>query len=315
MLPACRVNDVGGCVVNRLIFLAFSVLALCAPAHAADMGIPRPVRAAPASAPAPQQTANWSGGQIGGSNGVSSVNNNFVEPGAYVCPGNFAFGVSCFETPFGFSGHPLTYTIGPFAGYRWQVGNSVIGVEGDWSWKHGETSFAQGIPRVCFDGTACLDYRSDAKSGTVAQNWDSSLRARYGWLVNPWTLLYGTAGVAFEEISGSFNYSATGFACVTIGVGAGTICGANGTSATSAASWSDIKVGGTVGAGVEFAIADGWKARAEYRYTDFGHYTKTVSVLTTCAGNVGCSAPSSAATIALDESFHTFRVGIGFDLP
>jgi len=296
--------------VNRLIFLAFSVVALAAPARAADLGVPRPVRAAPA--PAPQQTAstNWSGGQIGGSNGVSSVNNNFVEPGAYLCPGNFPYGVSCFETPFSTSGHPLTYTVGPFLGYRWQVGNSVIGVEGDWSWKHGETSYAQGIPRVCFDAQ-CLNYRTDAKTGTVSQNWDSSLRLRYGWLANPWTLLYGTAGVAFEQIDGSFNYSATAFTCTTVGAA---FCITNGTAA-SGSSWSDIKVGGTVGAGVEFVIADGWKARAEYRFTDFGHYTKTVPVLTTCLGNIGCSAPSSAATIALNESFHTFRVGIGFDLP
>jgi len=305
--------------VNRLIILAFCAIALCAPAHAADMGIPRPARPASTSAPAPQQTAstNWSGGQIGGSNGVSSVNNNFVEPGAYLCPAGFPFETTCFETPFSFSGHPLTYTIGPFLGYRWQVGNSVIGVEGDWSWKHGETSFAQGIPAVCFD-TGCINYRSDAKAGTISQNWDSSVRMRYGWLVNPWTLIYGTAGVAFGEISGSFNFNAAGFRCVTTpGV---PVClappTATGITAVSDASWSDIKVGGTVGAGVEFAIAAGWKARAEYRYTDFGHYTKTVAVVSNCGvAGVGCSVPSSAATIDLSESFHTFRVGIGFDLP
>ena len=302
--------------MNRLIFLGFSVLALAAPAFGADMGIPRPTRAAPA--PAPQQTAsNWSGGQIGGSNGVSSVDNNFVEPGAYLCPTNFPFGATCFETPYSFSGHPLTYTVGPFLGYRWQVGNSVIGVEGDWSWKHGETSFAQGIPRVCFDA-GCIDYRSDAKTGTVSQDWDSSLRMRYGWLVNPWTLVYGTGGVAFEKISGSFQYNAAGFSCVTTpGI---PICllppTPTGTTAVSGTSWSDIKVGGTVGAGVEFAIAAGWKARAEYRFTDFGHYTKTVPVISTCPNaGTACSMPSSAATIALNESFHTFRVGIGFDLP
>jgi outer membrane immunogenic protein len=281
------------------------------------MGIPRPARPAPASAPAPQQTANWSGGQVGGSNGVSSVNNNFVEPGAYLCPVNFPYNVTCFETPFSSSGHPLSYTVGPFLGYRWQVGSSVIGVEGDWSWKHAETSFAQGIPFVCFDG-GCTSSRSDAKTGTISQNWDASLRARYGWLVNPWTLIYGTAGVAFEEISGSFQFNATGFTCPTT-VGIATCLGPsrpNGLTAVSGSSWSDIKVGGTVGAGVEFAIAAGWKARAEYRFTDFGHYTKTAPVISTCgAAGVGCSVPSSAATIALNESFHTFRVGIGFDLP
>jgi outer membrane immunogenic protein len=305
------VNDRGlGNVVNRLIILTFFSIALGAPARAADMGIPTPARPAPARAPA-TQTANWSGGQIGGSNGVSSVNNNFVEPGAYVCPGNFAFGVSCFETPFSFSGHPLSYTIGPFLGYRWQFGASVVGVEADWSWKRGQSTFAQTVPFVCFDAD-CISYRTDAKVGSVTQNWDSSFRLRGGWLVTPSTLVYGTACVAIGDISGSFTYSGVTFTQQTCFVGAACLPPARGSAAVSAASWSDIKVGGTVGAGVETDIGSGWKVRAEYRFTDFGHYAKNVPVMTTC---VRCNTPSSVATIDLKESFQTFRVGIGYDLP
>jgi outer membrane immunogenic protein len=102
-----------------------------------------PQRAAPQRA-APTQTSNWSGGQVGGSNGVSSVNNNFVEPGAYVCPTGSTLGTSCFETPFQFSGHKAAYTIGPFVGYRVQFGSWVVGLEGDWSYKNSETSLNQG---------------------------------------------------------------------------------------------------------------------------------------------------------------------------
>ena len=65
-------------------------------------------------------------------------------------------------------------------------------------------------------------------------------------------------------------------------------------------------------AGWETEIAPGWKARAEYRYTDFGTYTKTFALNTSCSG--GCSSPSSSVSIDLKESFHTFRVGLAFDL-
>src|SRR5215475_8230015 len=42
-----------------------------------------PARARPQPQPQqPQQQANWNGGQAGGSNGASSANNNFAEPGA-----------------------------------------------------------------------------------------------------------------------------------------------------------------------------------------------------------------------------------------
>src|SRR5215470_7884957 len=171
------------------IVFAFAIAAV-APAFAADM----PVKEKRSERKQTQQKSNWSGGQLGGSNGASSVNNNFVEPGAYLCPTAFPFGVSCFESPFSFRGHPTSYTVGPFLGYRWQFGNTVFGVEGDWSWKKGESSLFLNVPAVCFT-PACFDYRADAKYGTVKQGWDSSLRLRYGWLVTPDTLVYGTAGV------------------------------------------------------------------------------------------------------------------------
>src|ERR1700730_5415584 len=116
-----------------------SAVAILQPAVAAEIPVkPKreraaaPERAAPQpQRPAPTQTANWSGGQIGGSNGVSSVNNNFVDPGSYICPVGTVFGTSCFEQPFAFSGHKTSYTIGPFVGYRLQFGSIVAGVEAD----------------------------------------------------------------------------------------------------------------------------------------------------------------------------------------
>jgi outer membrane immunogenic protein len=285
------------------ILAAFAIAAIT-PAFAADM----PVKERRSQPKQTQPKTNWSGGQLGGSNGASSVNNNFVEPGAYVCPAAFPFGVSCFETPFSFSGHPTSYTIGPFLGYRWQFGQTVVGVEGDWSWKKGESSFYQQMPVVCFD-PGCFDFRSDTKFGSVKQTWDSSLRVRLGWLVTPQTLIYGTAGLAVGEISGSFSYFGQAFIRLSPTVVT------PGSTATSAATWSDDRLGGTVGVGVEHAIWANWKARLEYRYTDYGSYTKTVAVSTVCAAAAsgGCSSPSSSATINLKESFHTVRVGVGVD--
>jgi outer membrane immunogenic protein len=117
-----------------------------------------------------------------------------------------------------------------------------------------------------------------------------------------------TGGVAFEEINGSlrmrkplpFNLLLVLHLLVLVG------------TATTAVNWSDTRLGSTVGAGWETEIAPGWKARAEYRYTDFGTYTKTFALNTSCSG--GCSSPSSSVSIDLKESFHTFRVGLAFDL-
>jgi outer membrane immunogenic protein len=296
-----------------ILGIAFlSAIMALQPALAAELEVPPPKKPAPAR-PAPQTaSANWSGGQIGGSNGISSVNNNFVEPGAYVCPAAFPYGVSCFESPFASSGHPLSYTVGPFLGYRWQFGTSVVGVEADWSWKKGGSSDTSAMPFVCFD-PRCLDYRSDMKTGSVNQNWDSSLRLRYGLLVTPWTLVYGTAGLAVGEISGSFSYLGTVFYPVLTTIPGRPPVVLAGSTASAAANWSDDRVGGTVGVGVETEVLARWKLRVEYRYTDYGSYTKIVPVSTACNLVTGCSAPSSSASISLRESFQTVRVGLAYD--
>jgi outer membrane immunogenic protein len=302
----------------------------------ADEAPPAPRRARPAveraapQRPAPaQQQANWNGGQVGGSNGVSSVNNNFVDPGAFVCPFGSTFGSNCFETPFQFNEHKTVYTIGPFIGYRVQLGNWVVGLEGDWSWKNAESSLNQSsvtainvAPSSSTFFSPINSVRTDSFAGSVKQKSDSSIRGRVGWLVTPWSLLYVTGGVAFAEISGSFAYSGSLFSCASPSTSVSSCVGSSSpvptATATTAVTWNDTRVGSTVGVGWESELFPGWKWRAEYRWTDFGEYTKTFGLATTCAGSSQASSctssPSSSVSINLKESFHTFRVGLAFDL-
>jgi outer membrane immunogenic protein len=284
----------------------------------------RPAPQRPAPRPAPTQGANWTGGQLGGSNGVSSVNNSFVDPGSFICPFGSTFNSNCFETPFNFSGHKTVYTIGPFIGYRVQLGNWVVGLEGDWSYKHQPTTTSLNQDSSTSISVTNSNYlRTDAFSGAVKQEWDSSIRGRIGWLVTPSSLFYITGGVAFGEISGSFGYTGNLFSC---GSSASPVSGPCASSSSLVATgatvvtWSDTRVGSTVGAGWESELFAGLKWRAEYRWTDFGDYTKNFSFATGCAGSSpspasSCtSSPSSSVSINLKESFHTFRVGLAVDL-
>jgi outer membrane immunogenic protein len=308
-----------------------SAVAILQPANAAEIPArPKRERAVERPAPQPQRpaptrTANWTGGQLGGSNGVSSVNNSFVDPGSFICPSGSTFNSTCFETPFSFSGNKISYTIGPFVGYRVQLGGWVVGLEGDWSWKNAETSLSQSSPAVISVssfGSTTNYVRTDQFSGSVKQKSDSSIRGRIGWLVDPWNLLYVTGGVAFGEISGSFSYAGTLFVCPS-SVSSPSLSSCVSPSSSSFAvagttvSWNDTRVGSTVGAGWEAEVWTGVKARAEYRYTDFGSYTKTFSLTNTCSGSGGTSClstPSGSVSIGLRESFHTFRVGLAIDL-
>jgi outer membrane immunogenic protein len=205
---------------------------------------------------------------------------------------------SNFETPFQIKRHPWSYTVGGFVGYNWQLGNYVVGGEGDIAWKNAQSTASLYTTTV---GSGA--FRTESFNGTIKQNWDSSIRARAGYLITPWTLIYGTGGVAFGEVKGSFGYAAN------------ISCGGSFCSQTSGASnWSDTRVGWTVGAGVETVVAANWKARFEYRYTDFGNYSKSIPLAYSCAG-VGCTASpvSSNAIVNLHPTFHTFRVGLGYN--
>jgi outer membrane immunogenic protein len=72
---------------------------------------------------------------------------------------------------------------------------------------------------------------------------DGSMRGRAG-IVFDRLLVYGTGGVAFASIQ-----NVVGLDTQTVG-----------------------RVGWTAGGGAEYAIDNNWSVRAEYRYTDYGHY-------------------------------------------
>ena len=258
--------------------------------------------AAQQTSQASTQTAantSWGGPQVGGFGGGTSMPQTFTEPGAYFCP-SIGYGLPCVETPFAFSGHPVSFTGGGFLGYRLQNGNFVLGIEGDVAWKRGQNALVQTGVNPNTTTTP------ETFTGSIGQGWDGSVRGRFGALLTSQTLVYGTAGVAFENVSGSFSYatSAPSNPDVTHIL----------TSAYGAGSWSDVRVGYTVGGGVETVIFGPWKARIEYRFADFGRPSEDIplTVAGPCVGIIGAVC-SGDAHINMTAVFHTLRFGLGYD--
>jgi outer membrane immunogenic protein len=304
-----------------------------APADAAeDVSRPAPRRAAPVARPAPRAApaqapaSNWTGGQAGGQGGGSSGAQSFVDPGANqffrrcspLDPGCFPLvsPTSESETPFTFSGKPTSFTGGGFLGYRVQIGYLVVGVEGDASWKKLETSYTLVVPPAFATyavGPPVTATRNEVFTGSITQDWDASFRGRIGTLVTPYTLLYATGGLAVGKISGSFSYSAT---TTYVGFFPNSLTD----TTNGAASWSDTRLGGTVGGGLEYALGPFLKARLEYRYTDFGKLGKDVPLsraVASCSG-AGCifgtpNIGSTNAHIDMRAAFHKVTLGVGFD--
>jgi len=110
---------------------------------------------------------------------------------------------------------------GAYGGHNWQRDQFVFGVEGDAGYSGANGTSAAGV--------------------TADQGAFGSLRARFGYDVNPF-LLYGTVGAAATNMKVS-----------------------NGASSDS-----NILYGYTVGAGVEAFVTEKITTRLEYRYTDYG---------------------------------------------
>jgi outer membrane immunogenic protein len=250
---------------------------------------PAPVRAAPERTAAAQPS--WTGAQVGGQGGVSSTAQGFAEPGAHLFPDCVGIYSSyCSETPFSFSANKTTATGGGFLGYRVQFGTVVAGIEGDINAKSGSNSYSYSGSNL---------YRSEMFNGSASQGADGSIRGRLGLLVTPWTLVYGTTGVAFGKVSGSFAYNAH------------EIDGLGGAYATGGGSWSTTRTGLTGGAGIETLITQALTLRLEYRYTDLGRFSENVGLNTFC--DTTCRSPSSNALINLHPTFQTVMVGVGYN--
>ena len=312
--------------MRRSLLAGVALLPLLAvPTFAAEIPVQARPKAAPARAPArpvaqpAQSTTNWSGSQVGGFNGASNMSNAMVEPGAFllfapVFSGEFLLSPGAnTETPFSFHRHPWSYTIGAFYGYNLQFGAYVVGAETDIAWKNGQSSDAlYATTPAVYDGFATPAIRTESFNGTMKQTWDGSLRARAGFLWTPDTLIYATGGLAYGEVRGSFGYAAQ----IVYPDGVQTV------ATSGAQSWSDWRVGWTAGGGIETALTPGflqifgpaWKARIEYRYTDLGNYSKSVPLAYTAfCGGCAPTTVSSAAIVNLHPTFHTIRVGLGYN--
>jgi outer membrane protein OmpA-like peptidoglycan-associated protein len=127
---------------------------------------------------------------------------------------------------------------GGHAGFNWQWGHTVLGIEGD----------VEGAGVSGGTTPAGLGF-----SVHTNMDFDASVRGKLGWAFDR-ILVYGTGGVAFADVNTKYAFAQ---------VPGGPLFAAGGTDG--------IRVGWTGGGGVEYAVTPNWSVGAEYRYTDLGH--------------------------------------------
>lgn len=268
----------------RPVLLALGLGAFCAiDAMAADIALKAP--------PAPPPLFNWTGFYAGVHAGYGTGDGNAasVDPSALLAlfPGvNNA--TSTASAPFTLGVGQSGWLGGLQAGYNWQAGHVVAGVEADISVSgiRGRASGAYALRPVFLVG----DFDNYTGAVTVTQDIDylGTLRGRLGYASNNW-LLYATGGLAWAHVKASLDSSHARLTNNLI------IAGFPG-ALDGHTSASGYNLGYAVGGGGEWSFAPRWSLKAEYLYLNLGRQL-SLSI-------PGTSLPAS------DIELHTFRVGV-----
>jgi outer membrane immunogenic protein len=249
-------------------------------AAAADM----PMKAMPMKAP-PVAVYNWTGFYIGGSVGGiwNDTRSDTYPTGCFITSVTCGGGVA--NNPIRSDSVRLNdsrFIGGGQAGFNWQNGRFVGGVEGDISW----TGLNQAIitSKTLSAPLAGVMVHGDG----MKQDWLATLRARAGFTLAPQFLLYATGGLAFGHVQAA---SAVGFTA---------------TPDLYAGSYDDTRFGWTVGAGGEWMITQNWSVKAEYLYVDLGKQGINLACLNTGI----CGSPPQVPPGASYQADYRFRENI-----
>jgi outer membrane immunogenic protein len=153
-------------------------------------------------------------------------------------------------------------------GCNWQTGSWVLGTESDFSW----TNLRGGANDIAPFNTTSIS--------STKEHWLSTSRIRIGFLPSEQLLLFATGGLATARIEAVVDATASGAGLV---------------------SESKTRWGWTAGAGAEYALGNGWSAKADYLYVRLNNreYFNPPPVGFAVRGNV-----------PVDE--HIFRIGVNY---
>jgi outer membrane immunogenic protein len=218
-------------------------------ALAADMPLKAP--------PKPIVTCNWCGFYVGANGGYawshdSMTTTSTPTPDAVlgVVPG-VSEGIAALSAGGVPIGHSNGFIGGVQAGYNWQTGNFLAGVEAD----------IQGLSHTGGSGTITQTAVvvgspvTSTQTGTASVSYLGTLRGRLGIVANQNWLLYVTGGLAYGGVKANDSIVQTS---------------TNGFSGAGFGSLSTTRAGWALGAGTEWMFAPKWSVKAEYLHYDLG---------------------------------------------
>ena len=273
---------------RRILLASAGVMALAGTAFAADL---------PAAPPPPPPPPMWTGFYAGVNAGYDWAASRNVTTTAI--PG---FAAPTFGTELALSSalatgtnsvSPNGFIGGGQIGYNYQLNpNWVVGLEADMQGiasSNSASSFAgAGVP-VGFPGETI----TSAVTSSKQLDYLGTVRVRFGYLLMPTFLIYGTGGLAYGGVQ-----TTTSILQNNTGLGTGPF--------GSFGRISNTEVGWTAGGGFEWMFLPNWSAKVEYLYYDLGTATNGLGLLS----NPGLYTSSASSTTRFNGSL--VRAGIDY---
>ena len=179
------------------------------------------------------------------------------------------------------------FTGGLQAGYNWQSGAVLFGVEADFNAFNlrGATSGTFPFPSTLPGGAVGPPTAFFTTSSSVSSDWLFTARNRIGWASDN-LLIYGTGGLAVANVK--VNQT------IVILLGS-----------TETVSASATQVGWTAGIGAEYMVSRDWSVKGEWLYVDLGKLSATGTLTPAFAGITYNTTARLTANIArLGVNYH-----------
>jgi len=218
----------------------------------------------------------WTGFYVGVHAGYGYADNNISTVGNAA---NTIANVANLARPPSLSVDNDGFIGGVQAGYNLQFGALVVGVEADISLSDMSSGVSYASPFTF--GAALAGTRSEF---TQEMDYFGTVRARVGFAFDR-AMIYATGGLAYGEVSANANFfNSAGFLQFT-------------------GSSSEVEVGYTLGAGLEYAFTNNITLKAEYLYFDLGDRNVVVN-----ATPLGLNSYTSN----FETNGHIVRAGLNF---
>jgi outer membrane immunogenic protein len=244
-----------------------------APATAADVQMPAPVYYPPA--PVVVAIPVWDGLYFGANIGGHWAKDAITTTTSVA---NYGAGAATLDALSPVSITTKGAIAGVQAGYNFQFGKFVVGLETDVNWLAGTNTRTLLVPGLA---RAALVSLSNSPQGSVLV----TVRPRFGITFDA-ALAYVTGGLAFETVKSTD--------AVLV-------------NAIETTNDSNSHTGWTFGGGLEYALPKGWSAKAEYLYVSVGIFDTVVGCVSSAAFT--CVA---APDVVVHHKYtdNIFRVGV-----